>query len=257
MIRIDEEDLPTLSFGDSDVVRVGEWVLAVGNPGFGGGSALDYTVTAGIVSAKGRPLNLIQGELGRDPEFGPQIAQFAIEDFIQTDAVINPGNSGGPMVNLRAQVVGINSAIASQSGFYQGYGFAIPIDLARRVMEDLIEYGAVRRGYLGVRIAEVTPEDAEVYRLPDVSGVLIQDVPLDGPAADAGLQAEGRPSWSSTEITVLEAGPAPAADRAEAARRPGGGLVLPLRQGQGAHRPAHGVTDKRSSGTRARSSGAC
>ena len=190
VIRIDEEDLPTLSFGDSDVVRVGEWVLAVGNPGFGGGSALDYTVTAGIVSAKGRPLNLIQGELGRDPEFGPQIAQFAIEDFIQTDAVINPGNSGGPMVNLRAQVVGINSAIASQSGFYQGYGFAIPIDLARRVMEDLIEYGAVRRGYLGVRIAEVTPEDAEVYRLPDVSGVLIQDVPLDGPAADAGLQAE-------------------------------------------------------------------
>ena len=190
VIRIEEEGLPTLSFGDSDVLRVGEWVLAVGNPGFGGGSALDYTVTAGIVSAKGRPLNLIQGELGRDPEFGPQIAQFAIEDFIQTDAVINPGNSGGPMVNLRGQVVGINSAIASQSGFYQGYGFAIPIDLARRVMEDLIEYGAVRRGYLGVRIAEVTPEDAEVYQLPDVSGVLIQDVPEDGPAADAGLQAE-------------------------------------------------------------------
>jgi len=189
VIKIDNEDLPTLSFGDSQSIKVGEWILAVGNPGFGGGAAqLDYTVTAGIISAKGRSLQLLQQELRRDPEFGGELAGFAIEDFIQTDAVINPGNSGGPMVNLRGQVVGINSAIASQTGFYQGYGFAIPINLARRVMEDLIEYGVVRRPWMGVSMQNVTPEDAEYYGLPEVQGALIQSVTAGSPADDAGLE---------------------------------------------------------------------
>jgi serine protease Do len=189
VVKIDERNLPTLSLGESSSTRVGEWVLAVGNPGFGGGRALDYTVTAGIVSAIGRPLNLIVGELHRQEEFR-EIAPFAIEDFIQTDAVINPGNSGGPLVNVRGQVVGINSAIASRTGFYQGYGFAIPIDLAKRIMEDLIEYGQVRRPLLGVQMEEVTNVDAEYYGLPRTFGVLVQDLPEDSPARRAGIRPE-------------------------------------------------------------------
>jgi len=174
--------LPTMSFGNSDQVKVGEWVLAIGNPGFGNSTQLDYTVTAGIVSARGRGLGLLNRDLLRDPNYGADQAGFAIEDFIQTDAVINPGNSGGPMVDLHGQVVGINSAIASSTGFYQGYGFAIPINLARRIMQDLIEYGSVRRPLIGVTINDVSAEDAEIYGLPKVSGVLVQDVREDGPS---------------------------------------------------------------------------
>ena len=191
VVKIAEDGLPVLSLGTSADLRVGEWVLAIGNPGFGGGAGsaddLDYTVTAGIVSAKGRPLSLLARELQRDPEFGGD-AGFAIEDYIQTDAVINRGNSGGPMVNILGEVVGINSAIFSPTGTYVGYGFAIPIDLASRIMEDLIEYGNVRRAWLGVRIEEVAPEDQEVYNLPRVAGVLVQEATEDGPAEDAGLQ---------------------------------------------------------------------
>jgi len=193
VIRIDpESDLTTMSFGDSDDVAVGEWVMAVGNPGFGGASQqLDYTVTAGIVSALGRPLQIIQRELQRDPDVGPDLAAYGIENFIQTDAVINPGNSGGPLVNLQGQVIGMNTAIASRSGFYQGYGFAIPVNLARRVMEDLIEYGRVRRAWLGVSITQISSVDAEAYDLPSVSGVLVQDFPdQESPARRAGLQVE-------------------------------------------------------------------
>lgn len=190
VIRVDpgDEALPHLSLGSSDDVRVGEWILAVGNPGFGGGSQLEYTVTAGIVSAVGRPLGLIQRELQQ--EVGTTLAGYSIEDFIQTDAVINPGNSGGPMVDLRGQVVGINSAIASATGFYQGYGFAIPINLASRVMEDLVEYGQVRRAWLGVSMRTVDSDAAEAYALPSVAGALVQDFPDGSPAADAGLQRE-------------------------------------------------------------------
>jgi len=183
VIKIDAgAPLPTMSFGDSDQVKVGEWVLAIGNPGFGNSTQLDYTVTAGIVSARGRGLGLLNRDLLRDPNYGADQAGFAIEDFIQTDAVINPGNSGGPMVDLHGQVVGINSAIASSTGFYQGYGFAIPINLARRIMQDLIEYGSVRRPLNGVTINDVSAEDAEIYGLPKVSGVLVQDVREDGPS---------------------------------------------------------------------------
>jgi serine protease Do len=168
---------------------VGEWVLAIGNPGFGNGrpEQLDYTVTAGIVSAKGRPLQLIQNGLQQNPQSGVD-PRFAIEDFIQTDAVINRGNSGGPLVNLQGQVIGINSAIMSATGYYAGYGFAIPMDLAGRVMEDLIEYGRVRRAWLGVSMVGVVPEDQEYYNLPEVAGVLIQETTSGSPAEDAGIR---------------------------------------------------------------------
>ncbi|MDP2959046.1 MAG: trypsin-like peptidase domain-containing protein [Longimicrobiales bacterium] len=190
VIKIDAgQPLPSMSLGNSDDVKVGEWILAIGNPGFGTSTQLDYTVTAGIISARGRGLGLLNRDLLQDPRFGPDKAGYAIEDFIQTDAVINPGNSGGPMVNLKGQVVGINSAIASPTGYYLGYGFAIPINLARRIMQDLIEYGSVRRPRIGVNIADVAAEDAEAYGLPKVSGVLVQDVPADGPSVGK-LQSE-------------------------------------------------------------------
>lgn len=190
VIRIEGDDFPGLSWGSSDDVRVGEWVVAIGNPGVGNGRPLDYTVTAGIVSAKDRPLELLGRGAPRAPGAGPDWTDFAIENFIQTDAVINPGNSGGPLLDLRGNVVGINTAIASTSGYYQGYGFAVPADLARRVAEDLIEDGVVERAWLGVSVSGVTPEDAELYALPSVAGVLVQQVTEGGPAEEAGVERE-------------------------------------------------------------------
>jgi serine protease Do len=211
VIKVDVDgDLPMMAFGNSDDIRVGEWVLAIGNPGFGASTQLDFTVTAGIISARGRNVRLLQNDLNVDPRFNNEevgnLSGYAIENFIQTDAVINPGNSGGPMVNLRGQVVGINSAIASTTGVYQGYGFAIPINLARRVMEDLVEYGHVRRPRLGVQIVDVSAEDAEAYGLPSVSGILVQAVPDDGPAAgvlefeDVIVALDGKPVGYVSEL---------------------------------------------------------
>ena len=188
VIKIDAPGLTKLNFGTSADLRVGEWIVAIGNPGFSGGSEpLDYTVTVGIVSALGRPLDLLQRGL-RQNSATAEVSGFAIEDFIQTDAVINPGNSGGPMVNLRGQVVGINSAIASENGYYQGYGFAIPIDLAHRVMEDLVEYGRVRRARLGVGMNEIDDVSAESYGLPSVAGVELWSLMEGGPAEAQGLR---------------------------------------------------------------------
>ena len=135
VLKIDAKGLPPVALGNSDDARVGEWVLAIGNPL---GEGLTFTVTSGIVSAKGRALNGLPGR-----------GQGSIQDFIQTDAAINPGNSGGPLVSVRGEVIGINSAIASETGFYSGYGFAIPINLARTVMNQLIETGSVHRAALG------------------------------------------------------------------------------------------------------------
>ena len=188
LIKIDAQDLTKLNFGSSADLRVGEWIVAIGNPGFSGASSpLDYTVTVGIVSALGRPLQLLRRGLQEDAATRSN-SGFAIEDFIQTDAVINPGNSGGPMVNLRGQVVGINSAIASQTGYYQGYGFAIPIDLAYRVTEDLIEYGRVRRAWLGVAMRPIDQISAESYGLPAVSGVELTLITEGGPSEAQGLR---------------------------------------------------------------------
>jgi serine protease Do len=187
VIKIDANGLPHLAWGSSERIRVGEWIMAVGNPGFGG-DQLSYTVTTGIVSAKGRPLSLIGQDLQSDPRYGKELSGYAIENFIQTDAVINPGNSGGPMVNLAGEVVGVNSAIASTDGHYQGYGFAIPSDLVKKVADDLIANGHVLRPWLGVQVGPVGPEDAEVYHLPSVTGALVQSVTDESPAAKAGFK---------------------------------------------------------------------
>src|SRR5690242_3646325 len=174
VIKIDARGLPTLAFGNSDSTRVGEWALAVGNPL---GEAFAFTVTAGIISAKGRLLA------------GLQQTRYSIQDFIQTDAAINPGNSGGPLVNIRGQVVGINSAIASETGYYAGYGFAIPINLARTVMTQLIATGHVSRAVIGVSIRPITPEDAEDAKLTEIRGVVVNEFnpPDDSPAKRAGI----------------------------------------------------------------------
>ena len=174
VVRIDANGLRPVLLGNSDNTRVGEWVLAIGNPL---GDALTFTVTSGIVSAKGRGLDNL-----------PNRTQRSIQDFIQTDAAINPGNSGGPLVNVRGEVIGINSAIASENGLNAGYGFAIPINLARIVMDQLVATGKVERAALGIRIKDAGPNDAAYAGLPEISGVLISSFDDPSPAKQAGLQ---------------------------------------------------------------------
>jgi serine protease Do len=175
VLKIDARSLPPVALGNSDDSRVGEWVLAIGNPL---GEGLTFTVTSGIVSAKGRALSGLPGR-----------GQGSIQDFIQTDAAINPGNSGGPLVSVQGEVIGINSAIASETGFYSGYGFAIPINLARTVMTQLIQDGKVHRAALGVSIDNVTLNDAAYVGLPEIRGVVVKDIPNDdSPAKAAGIQ---------------------------------------------------------------------
>ncbi|HVQ46596.1 MAG TPA: trypsin-like peptidase domain-containing protein, partial [Gemmatimonadales bacterium] len=173
VLKIDAPNLTPAPLGSSNEARVGEWVLAVGNPL---GDNLTFTVTSGIISAKGRTLAL------------PGQSDRSIQDFIQTDAAINPGNSGGPLVSVKGEVIGVNSAIASQTGFYSGYGFAIPIDLAHKVMDQIIADGRVHRAALGVSVQNATANDAEYVGLPDIRGVLVQDFTEDSPARKAGLQ---------------------------------------------------------------------
>lgn len=168
LIRIQGDDLPHLELGDSSKIQVGEWVVAIGNP-FG----LDATVTAGVISAVGR------SNIG--------IADY--EDFIQTDAAINPGNSGGPLLNIRGEVIGINTAIYSRSGGYMGIGFAIPIDMAVAIQDQLVKSGKVTRGFLGILIQDMTRDLAESFGLEDAEGILIADVTEDSPAGKAGLEA--------------------------------------------------------------------
>ncbi|HEX7050298.1 MAG TPA: Do family serine endopeptidase [Longimicrobiales bacterium] len=189
----DGEDLPTAVLGSSDRARVGDWVLALGNP-----LDLQFTVTAGIISAKGRSLGILRDDVDT-----------ALEAFIQTDAAINPGNSGGPLVDLSGRVVGINTAIKSRTGFYAGYGFAIPITIASRVAEDLIKYGAVHRPRLGVQVSPVNEADAEVYGLDKIAGAEVVNVQPGTPAAEAGLQLgdvivelDGEPIADATELTM-------------------------------------------------------
>ncbi len=169
IVKVDETGLPHLPMGNSDAIQVGQWVLAVGSP-FG----LPGTVTSGIISAEGR------SAVG--------IADY--EDFIQTDAAINPGNSGGPLLNLEGQVIGINTAIASRTGVYNGIGFAIPINMARDIGNDLIENGKVTRGYLGIAIQQLTAELAKSFSLDaDTKGVLVGDVTAGSPAEKSGLKS--------------------------------------------------------------------
>lgn len=192
VIQIDaNESLPSLNIGNSDEVRVGQWVLAIGSPL---GEQFAHTVTAGIVSAKGRT--------------GVGLTDY--EDFIQTDAAINPGNSGGALVNLKGELVGINTAIASRSGGNIGIGFAVPSNLVNKIMTDILEKGKVVRGWLGVGIGNLTPEVAEMYDLKSSDGVLIREVFTDGPAEEAGIEAgdivveiSDRRVRNATELSTL------------------------------------------------------
>ena len=172
LLKIDEKNLPTVQFGDSDEIQVGEWVLAVGNP-----FEFRSTVTAGIISAKGRNINIL-----RDRN------NLAIESFLQTDAAVNPGNSGGALVNLRGDLVGINTAIATPTGTYAGYSFAVPSTLVKKVVADLKEYGVVQRALLGINIRDVNSQLAENENLDVLEGVYIAGVNPESGADEAGLE---------------------------------------------------------------------
>ena len=207
------QPLPTVPFGNSDALEVGEWVLAIGNP-FG----LGHTVTSGIVSAKGRIIGA-----------GPY------DDFIQTDASINPGNSGGPLFNMRGEVIGINTAIVSGG---QGIGFAIPINLAKEVLLQLHEKGSVTRGWLGVAIQHISPDLLKAFNLTDTHGALVADVMSDGPAAKAGLQRgdvivgfNGHTVQDSAELPRMVAAMAPGTKVSVDVLRSGKKLTIPVTLG--------------------------
>jgi serine protease Do len=171
LLKVEGDNLPTAYVGNSDSVQIGEWVMAVGSP-----LSFSSTITAGIVSAIGRNIRIIDTE-------------YSVENFIQTDAVINPGNSGGALVNLNGEVIGINTAIATRTGLYQGYGFAIPSNLAIKIVNDILQYGEVRRGLLGVSISNVDSRVAKGVGLPRPAGVLVQGLQPGRPAEKSGLKA--------------------------------------------------------------------
>ena len=173
VIKIEADGLEPLQFGNSDEVKIGEWVLAVGNP-----FNLTSTVTAGIVSAKARNINILGNKMSNAP----------IESFIQTDAAVNPGNSGGALVNLKGELVGINTAIASSTGSYTGYSFAIPSNIVRKVTSDLIQYGMTQKANIGVHFAEMDSKLAEVKGIKSVRGIYIGYVIKDGAADKAGIK---------------------------------------------------------------------
>ena len=192
VIKIDANDLTAIEIGNSDDVKVGEWVLAVGNP-----FDLTSTVTAGIVSAKGRDINIIKG--GK-----------AIESFIQTDAAVNPGNSGGALVDVQGKLIGINSAIATPTGVFAGYSFAIPVNLVKRIADDLVKYGEFRRAYLGVNVATMDANVARELGLDYTQGVVVAGLDPEGSAALAGVQendivtkANGKNVTTTSELMEL------------------------------------------------------
>ena len=170
LLKIDANDLPYLTYGDSNVLKLGEWVLAVGNP-----FNLTSTVTAGIISARARNLGINDDQL-------------AIESYIQTDAAVNPGNSGGALVNQQGNLVGINAAIATQTGSYTGYSFAVPVSIVKKVVADLKEFGEVQRALLGVNIDDINADRAKELNLDKVEGVIVLGVTDDGAAIDAGIK---------------------------------------------------------------------
>ena len=172
LIKVDAQGLPTIPFGDSDRLRLGEWVLAIGSP-----YNLRSTVTAGIVSAKGRSI----------PD---NSREFKIESFIQTDAAVNPGNSGGALVDKAGNLVGINTAIVSQTGAYAGYSFAVPVNIVKKIVSDLIDFGSVRRAVLGVTMSPVTQEIADKMKLSSLNGVYIVEVSPGSAAEKAGVRKE-------------------------------------------------------------------
>ena len=177
VLKVEATNLPAIQLGSSRSLKIGEWVIAVGNP-----FNLTSTVTAGIVSAKERQINILGGE-------------FPLESFIQTDAPINPGNSGGALVNINGELVGINTAILSRTGSYTGYGFAVPVDIAMKIANDLIKYGEVQKAIPGLEVVEITPELAEDMKLPSLDGVIVTHVVRDGAAEKSGMQKNDVITW--------------------------------------------------------------
>ncbi len=177
LLKIKADRLPVIRYGSSDELQIGEWVLAVGNP-----MNLTSTVTAGIVSAKGRNIDILERN-------NPNGGEYSIESFIQTDAAVNPGNSGGALVNLNGDLVGINTAIASQTGMFAGYSFAVPSSIVSKVVDDLIRYGEVQRALLGARIQEIDAALAKEKNLKNLTGVYLLEIVENSAAKDAGLEA--------------------------------------------------------------------
>lgn len=201
LIKVTGNNLPIVKFGDSDKVQIGEWVLAVGYP-----LGLQSTVTAGIISAKGRRIGILD-EPARGMRQEEQMISNAVESFLQTDAVINRGNSGGALVNARGELIGINSAIASPTGTYAGYGFAIPINLAKKIIDDFKEFGSVKRGYVGVTFTEINDAVRQEMGIDDVNGLYVRDVVKGGAAETAGIKSgdiltkiEGRVIYGSPDL---------------------------------------------------------
>lgn len=213
VIKIDETSLPFVTYGNSDEVKIGEWVLAVGNP-----FNLTSTVTAGIVSAKARNINLIASNGS---------GSGAVESFIQTDAAVNPGNSGGALVNTDGQLIGINSAIASNTGSFSGYSFAIPVNLVRKVVTDLMEFGTVQRGYLGVNIRDVDATLVKDKGLSQLKGVYVEGVTKDGAAEDAGIE----PGDVITRVGDVEVNNVPELQEQVNRFRPGSKLAISYYRG--------------------------
>lgn len=170
LVKINEKNLPFLNYGNSDAVKVGEWALAVGNP-----FNLESTVTAGIISAKGRN-NILDN------------SKHPIESFIQTDAAVNPGNSGGALVNTQGELIGINTAIASNNGAYQGYSFAVPVNIVKKIVSDLVEFGTVQRAYIGVSIKDIDAKFAQEKNIKQLKGIYVTGLTDGGSAQDAGIQ---------------------------------------------------------------------
>lgn len=216
VLKIEAEGLKPIALGNSDDVRVGEWVLAVGNP-----FNLTSTVTAGIISAKARNINLLSDRTRN--------TAVPIESFIQTDAAVNPGNSGGALVNIKGELIGINTAIASQTGSYAGYSFAVPVNLVNKVMRDIIDYGVVQRGFLGVQIADINQELKETKKLPSTKGVFINGVTEDGGADKAGIKKD----WVIMKIGSKEVNSVAELQEEIGKRRPGDKVSLTLRTTDG------------------------
>jgi serine protease Do len=219
VIKIEATNLPAMPFANSDNVKVGEWVLAVGNP-----FNLESTVTAGIISAKGRNIGILgqKNQQMRRYDGKDQPTSDAIESFIQTDAAVNPGNSGGALVNLKGELIGINTAIASPNGAYAGYAFAVPASIVKKVTADITKYGNVQRGYLGISLRELDGKQAEEFNTKVSEGIYVADVLDNGAAKAAGVKKGD----VITKIDGMEAISSPKFQELIGRKRPGETVVL-------------------------------
>lgn len=204
VLKISGQDLPVIDLANSDDIRVGEWVLAIGNP-----FELNSTVTAGIISAKGRDISILNG-------------QYKIESFIQTDAAVNPGNSGGALVNTNGELIGINTAIYAPSGTYAGYSFAVPINLVKKVMQDLIDHGEVKRAFLGIMIQSVDNDMAEEFDLAVTEGVYVSEL-IEGGAA---IQSDLAAGDVITQIDGIQTSSVPKLQEQIGSRNPGDAITV-------------------------------